>query len=88
MTDSYRRELNNGFGDALARAFEFAVTPVVFGVLGFLVDRWLGVVPLFTLLFSLTVLAYMFWKMWREYDAAMRLQEQKVLPSSRNGHAS
>ena len=43
---SERRELNNGFGEALSRAFEIAVTPAIFGVGGYLLDRKLGVVPL------------------------------------------
>jgi F0F1-type ATP synthase assembly protein I len=37
-----RRELNNGFGDALSRAFELAATPAIFGGIGWLLDRWLG----------------------------------------------
>ena len=37
-----RRELNNGSGEALARAFELVVTPVIFGFFGWLLDGWLG----------------------------------------------
>ena len=33
-----RRDMYNGFGDGLARAFELAVTPVVFGGIGFGLD--------------------------------------------------
>lgn len=40
-----RRSLNTTFGDALAYAFEFAVTPVLFAGLGWLLDRWLGTAP-------------------------------------------
>jgi F0F1-type ATP synthase assembly protein I len=39
------RRLNTTFGDALAYAFEFAVTPVLFAGLGWLLDRWLGTAP-------------------------------------------
>jgi F0F1-type ATP synthase assembly protein I len=42
-----RRSLNNAFGEALAYAFEFAVTPVLFAGLGWLLDRWLGTEPVF-----------------------------------------
>ena len=42
-----RRELNNGFGEALAKAFELAVTPAIFAFLGHLLDRRLGTSPLF-----------------------------------------
>jgi hypothetical protein len=36
-----RRALNNGFGDALSQAFEFAVTPILFALFGLWLDsRW------------------------------------------------
>jgi F0F1-type ATP synthase assembly protein I len=41
-----RRSLNNAFGEALAYAFEFAVTPVLFAGLGWLLDQWAGTGPL------------------------------------------
>ncbi|MFN0088710.1 MAG: AtpZ/AtpI family protein [Acidimicrobiales bacterium] len=82
MNNIDRRELNNGFGEALSRAFEFAVTPAIFGFLGWLLDRWLGVVPLFTLVFSLTVVSYMMWKLFRLYTSEMEAQERK-LPTRR-----
>ena len=75
---SERRELNNGFGEALSRAFEIAVTPAIFGVAGYFLDRWLGVVPLFTLVFSLFVLSYMFFKFWRLYEEDMTRHEQSL----------
>ena len=78
MNQSERRELNNGFGDALANAFEFAVTPAIFGVLGYLLDRWLGIVPVFTLIFFVFVVSYMFWKFWRKYEIDMARQEAKM----------
>jgi F0F1-type ATP synthase assembly protein I len=40
-----RRSLNNAFGEALAYAFEFAATAVLFAGLGWLLDRWLGTDP-------------------------------------------
>ena len=81
---SYRRELNNGFGDAMSNAFEFAVTPAIFGALGYFVDRALGLVPLFTLVFSLFVLGYMFWKFWRQYEVEMT-QHEEALRVGRSG---
>jgi len=75
---SERRELNNGFGEALSRAFELVVTPAIFGVAGYFLDRALGVVPLFTLVFSLFVLGYEFWKFWRLYEADMVRHEQSL----------
>lgn len=72
-----RRDLYNGFGDGLARAFEFAVTPAVFGAMGYGLDRWLGLVPLFTLLLTIVALVGMTYMMWVRYDAEMRQHEQR-----------
>jgi F0F1-type ATP synthase assembly protein I len=78
-----RRELNNGFGNAMARAFELVLTPTIFGFLGYLLDGWLGTRPAFMLGFFLFVVLYEFWKMFTGYDAAMREQESK-LPGRRD----
>ena len=73
-----KRELNTGFGDALARAFELVATPGFFGVLGWLLDRRLGTTPLFAMLFFLIVLGYVMWKMWSGYEASMRRHEHRL----------
>src|SRR4029450_11093471 len=36
-----KQEMNRGFGDALATAFELALTPVIMGLIGWQLDRWL-----------------------------------------------
>jgi F0F1-type ATP synthase assembly protein I len=73
-----RRELSNGFGDALARAFEMVLTPVIFGFLGWLLDGWLGTRPLFMLLFFALVMGYEFWKLYANYDIAMKHHESQL----------
>lgn len=55
------------FGDGLSAAFELIATPGLFGVAGFFLDRWLGTVPIFTLLFTVLVFGYMVWKFWYLY---------------------
>ena len=72
-----RRDLYNGFGDGLARAFEFAATPAIFGFFGWLIDRWAGTSPLFMILLGTLCLIGMFIRMWYEYDANMRQHEAK-----------
>ena len=62
------REVNTGLGDGLATAFEMVVTPLIFGFLGFLVDRWLGTKPIFMLVFALFVFGYMIWKLVNKYN--------------------
>ena len=73
-----KRELNTGFGDALARAFELVATPGIFGFLGWLLDRRLGTTPLFAFLFFFFVLGYVIWKMWSGYEAAMQRHEKRL----------
>jgi F0F1-type ATP synthase assembly protein I len=81
-----RRDLYNGFGDGLARAFELVVTPAVFGFFGWLLDRWIGTTPIFTLCLTLFTLCYMGLKMWWAYDAAMKGHEHKLV-ANRRGRA-
>jgi hypothetical protein len=71
----HKRELHNGFGDGLTRAFELAVTPAIFGALGFAIDRTADVFPLFTFLLGLLAVIGMFVKLWYAYDAEMRAHE-------------
>lgn len=73
-----QRELNNGAGDALAVAFELALTPAIFAVLGWRLDEWLGTGPLFLLVLFLFVAVYEIWKLLGRYDARMRSQEQAL----------
>ena len=73
-----KRELNAGFGDALARAFELVATPGIFGFLGWLLDRKIGTTPLFALVFFFLVLSYVVWKMWSGYVADMQRHERRL----------
>ncbi len=67
MQQAEARELKQGFGDAFAAAFELAVTPAIFGVLGWLLDRTLGTTPVFTIAFVLVTVSYAAWKVARDY---------------------
>jgi F0F1-type ATP synthase assembly protein I len=73
-----RRELNNGFGDSLAKAFELVTTPAIFGLLGFFIDRKLGTTPLFLLVFALGTFCYLTWKTWGSYERRMQEHEAKL----------
>jgi F0F1-type ATP synthase assembly protein I len=77
-----RRQLSNGAGEALTRAFELVLTPVIFGFFGWLLDGKLGTRPLFMLLFFALVLGYEFWKQYVAYNAQMKAHEQR-LPGAR-----
>lgn len=79
MDHSERRELNNGFSNALGKAVELVVTPLIFAFVGHLVDRWLGIGPVFAIGLGGFTLGYTAWRMYRDYDQAMRAEEDRVL---------
>lgn len=70
-----KRETYNGFGEALARGFEMALTPAIFGGLGFALDKWLGTSPIFLLVLLVFSFAGMFVRAWIGYDTEMRRHE-------------
>ncbi|HVF74410.1 MAG TPA: AtpZ/AtpI family protein [Acidimicrobiales bacterium] len=69
------RGLYNGFGNGLSRAFELAVTPAVFGGIGYALDRRFDLVPVLTIVLVLLALVGMFVRMWYGYDAEMKVHE-------------
>ena len=73
-----RRALNNGAGDALAVAFELALTPAIFAFAGWRLDLWLGTTPLFLLVLFLFVMGYEIWKLFTRYDARMKDHERAL----------
>ncbi len=71
-----RRELYNGFGDGMALAFQIALTPAIFGVLGYFLDRRFETTPLFTIvLFSLAIIG-LFISLWARYEEKMKAQDR------------
>ncbi len=70
-----RRELNNGFGEALSRAFELAATPAIFAGLGWLLDRWLGTSPLFLIVLFFFAIAGVGYMTWFKYEEEMKQHE-------------
>lgn len=82
-----RRETNKGLGDGLALAFEIAVTPTIFGIIGYMLDRWLGIVPVLTITLGLVAMIGMFVRMWYGYDLQMREQEARLV-EKRDGLAA
>ena len=78
MEHRARRELNNGFGDAMSRAVELSLTPAIMGFLGSLLDRWLGTWPVFAIGLFVFTLLYVIWKMFMQYGEDMRAHEAKL----------
>jgi F0F1-type ATP synthase assembly protein I len=69
---SYARSLNRGFGDAMGRGLELALTVVVMVGIGWLIDRAAGTSPLFTAILSVVGFAGTGVKLWIGYDLEMR----------------
>jgi F0F1-type ATP synthase assembly protein I len=76
---SAKRELNNGFGNALSTAVELAVTPALCALLGWQLDRWLGTSPLLLLFLFVFTVGYVSWREYTRYNAKMREQERSLL---------
>lgn len=74
-----RQKTNRGYADSLSRGFELALVPVVFGGLGWLIDRLVGTTLVFTI--GLIVFGFIgiFVKMWIAYDADMRREEEGAI---------
>lgn len=77
--------LNELLGDESARGIELAVTPLVFGGFGWLVDGWLGTGPWLALAFAAFALVGTIAKMWFTYDAEMRTLESTSRWARRSG---
>ena len=78
-----RRELNNGFGNALALAVELTVSPVIFGFLGFLLDGWLGTRPVLMVALFLFTFGYLCWKHFSAYGAQMDKAQREAISGRR-----
>ncbi len=77
-----RRHLYNGFGNALSRGFELVVTPMVFALGGWFLDRWLGTTPVLAVALGLFGFAGVCTRMYLQYVAAMA-EHDAELPSRR-----
>lgn len=76
---SYAVATNRGYGDAMGRGLELALTLVVMGGFGWLVDRMVGTYPLFLVIFSVLGFAGISAKLWLGYDLEMRKLDQAAV---------
>ena len=70
-----RQQTNRGYSDAMSHSFELAVTPAVFGALGWLLDRSAGTSPTFTIAFAVFGVIGTVIKFWLDYDRQMKRHE-------------
>ena len=71
--------------DVAARGFELVLTPTVFALLGYLLDRAVGTVPLFTVTFAVLALAGAAYMLWFRYEQQMKAHEADAVWSRRKG---
>lgn len=78
-----KQDLNRGFTDAFTRGVDLALTPVVFGLIGWVLDGVLGTSPAFTIgLATLGVIGTGV-KMKLGYDKQMALFDDEVVTRPR-----
>jgi F0F1-type ATP synthase assembly protein I len=78
-----RPQANTAFGDALAKAFEFAGTLAIFFFIGWGLDIWAGTTPLFMIVCSVFCLVGLTVRYWYTYDAEMRRHEAECKTTRR-----
>jgi F0F1-type ATP synthase assembly protein I len=70
---------SNAIADGFAKAVEFVVTPMIFGVGGFFLDRWLGTSPVFTVILFVWALTVTVGMAVRDYNQKMRAEEDRLM---------
>ncbi len=85
--ETYAPATSRGYSEAMGRGIELALTLVVVGGIGWLVDRAAGTYPLFTVIFSLAGFAGISAKLWLGYDLEMRKHDQDAVWNRGSGAA-
>lgn len=76
---SYAGATSRGYGNAMGRGFELAITLAVMVGLGWLADRAFGTAPVFIICFSVLGFAGISVKLWLGYDLEMKKQEDGAI---------
>ena len=71
-----RQATYNGFGDALATAVELVATPLVFALIGWLIDRAVGTAPVFAVVLGLVGVVGVALRSYYQYRADMAREEE------------
>ncbi len=88
MDPRQRGETYRGADRALAMAFDLTLTPAIFGFLGYRLDRWVGSMPVFTIVLSMVALSYVVWKAYVAYEAEMQVHEARLRGNRDRGRRS
>jgi F0F1-type ATP synthase assembly protein I len=68
-----------GSRDGLTVGLELVLTPVLFALVGWGLDRWFGSAPVLLVTFFVLVLAYEVWKLTARYRADMDDEQRRLL---------
>ena len=80
-----RQQTNRGYSDAMSHSFELALTPAVFGALGWLLDRVLDTSPTFTIVLAVFGVIGTVTKFWLDYDRQMKQHEAEGIWNRKSG---
>lgn len=86
--DSYATATNAGYGTAMGRGLELAVTLLVMVGVGLLADRIFGTSPVFVIIFSVLGFAGITVKLFLGYDVEMKKHEDGAIWNRKAGDAS
>jgi hypothetical protein len=76
---SAKQQLHNGFGNSSSAAVELVVSPLLMGLLGWVIDGWLDIRPVLTVALFAFTLGYVAWKHYALYQHSMADQERTLL---------
>jgi F0F1-type ATP synthase assembly protein I len=79
-----QRDIYNGFGEAYSRAMELVLCPLLFALVGYGLDGWLGTRPVLTIVLGVFGLAGVVTRMVLQYAHRMKAFEA-ALPGRRSG---
>jgi F0F1-type ATP synthase assembly protein I len=78
----YKRQSYQGLGDGMSRAVELALTPAIFGGLGYLLDQTFNTQPTFMIVLVVLTLIGMFVRNWAAYKVKMQELEAQAVASA------
>jgi F0F1-type ATP synthase assembly protein I len=84
----YKRQSYQGLGDGMSRAIELAITPAIFGGLGYLLDQKLNTQPIFMIVLVVLTLIGMFVRNWAAYKIKMQELEAQAIVTAEAKRAS
>ncbi len=72
-----RRRIYAAASDGQNQAFEFAIIPALFGLVGYGLDRWFGILPVLTIVMAVLAFVGLGVRAWYQYDAKMGVLERE-----------